>query len=134
VHPDDRSMWRQAGRLRRDMLDEQVLHHAVVRKAMIERLLGPPEVADLGPEPGAELEPEPPPLPEPSGGDADPASEEMSDEEFARRMTAGFNAIINGLPEEKRAVLARLSQEQLWRLVGDLAFSENRGDAQPQGP
>jgi hypothetical protein len=105
-----------------------------VRKAMIERLLGPPEVADLGPEPGAELEPEPPPLPEPSGGDADPASEEMSDEEFARRMTAGFNAIINGLPEEKRAVLARLSQEQLWRLVGDLAFSEDRGDAQPQGP
>jgi hypothetical protein len=173
AHPDDRSMWRQAGELRREMLDEQVLHHAVVRKAMLDRLLGPPCVTDLPPEPEWEAEPpsgeeteepEPqaPPEPAPPGVSdreeaaaepmaPDPAAaaedggaeeEEMSDEEFARRMTAGFNQILNGLPADKRAVLARFSQEELWALVGDLAegifpghaVPDHDGDAQPQGP
>jgi hypothetical protein len=67
AHPDDRALWRQAGQLRHDMLGEQVLHHAVVRKAMLDRLLGPPSVVDAPPEPEAEPEeaPEAPPAPEP---------------------------------------------------------------------
>jgi hypothetical protein len=51
AHPDDRMMWRKAGRLRQQMFAEQVLHHSVVRKAIIERLLGPSVVAELPPEP-----------------------------------------------------------------------------------
>jgi hypothetical protein len=62
VDPVDAALWRQAGRLRQGMLDEQVLHHAVVRKAMLERLLGPPSITDLGPAPDEpEIAPPEPP-------------------------------------------------------------------------
>jgi hypothetical protein len=66
-HPDDRALWRKAGQLRRQMFEEEVLHHSVVRKAMIERLLGPPVIAELPPEPEWEEaeEPEASPPPEP---------------------------------------------------------------------
>jgi hypothetical protein len=110
-HPDDRALWRQAGKLRHGMFNEQVLHHAVVRTAMLERLLGPPLVADLPPEP--EPRPEPmlrsaptPPTPTPplqTDKRAAPAVAEMSAED-------------RGVMDELREMFFDLSKERLAHL------------------
>jgi hypothetical protein len=148
IDPQDSAMWRKAGELRREMFDEQVLHHAVVRKADLDRRLGPPSVlhpAEPSVEAGFADEPEPPepafaepdPLPPEPEAPEETEEREETDEEFAARAAAVFAATLSHARPELRAILATFSQEQLWALAaeaGDDGPSPEAVGAQPQGP
>jgi hypothetical protein len=126
------------------MFDEQVLHHAVVRQADLDRRLGPPSAAypaddfeegDVAAEPGplqpAFAPPEASP-PEPQAPEQTDEREE-SDAAFSARATALFNATLSQAPPEIRELLATFSQEELSALIGSV-WPEPEGDAQPQAP
>jgi hypothetical protein len=134
AHPDDRAVWRKAGELRRQMFEEQVLHHAVVRKAQLDRLLGPPSVADLGPE--AAGEPEAPPRPAPrsvpvppkppraeppiqTGKRAASAAAEMSDED--REVMDELRDMFFDLSKERLAHLFSLPPKGMEHIYAALA-------------
>jgi hypothetical protein len=114
AHPDDRALWRKAGQLRHDMLGEQVLHHAVVRTAMFERLLGPPSVADLPPEP------EPPPEPMLRSTPTSPTPPRTppipADKRAAPPAMAEMSAEDRGVMDELREMFFDLPKERLLHL------------------
>jgi hypothetical protein len=124
-----------------------VLHHGVVRKADLDRRLGPPSVLhpaeDFAGEPIAD-EPQPPepdlaepdPLPPEPQAPEETEEREETDEEFAARAAALFNETLSRAPPELRAVLETFSQEQLWALIGEAGgdLLGDGGGAQPLGP
>jgi hypothetical protein len=148
-HPDDRALWRQAGKLRHGMLDEQVLHHAVVRKAMIERLLGPPSVADLPPE--AEPRPEPILRSTPTPTRTAPSPTDQRAAEPVAAMSAEDRGVMDelremffDLPKERLAHLFSLPPEGMEHIYAALAaeaaaqggrlYPRPRGGGWPKGP
>jgi hypothetical protein len=130
------------------MLSEQVLHHAVVRKAEHDRLMGPPsavwwsepdEAGESEPSQGPEAASAPAPAePDPPGAKPEPiAAGEESDAAFGARATAMFNATLSQAPPGIRELLATFSQEELSALIGGVWPDEapdEHGEAQPQGP
>jgi hypothetical protein len=96
------------------MLDEQVLHHAVVRKAMLERLLGPPVVADLPPEPNGP-EPEAPPPAPVSKPQARPP---IKTDRRATQAIAKMSAEDRGVMDELRDMFFDLPKERLAHVLG----------------
>jgi hypothetical protein len=119
----------------------------VVRKADLDRRMGPPSAAhpaEASVEAGFADEPEPPepafaepdPLPPEPAAPEETDEREETDEEFAARAAAVFNETLSRAPLELRAVLETFTQEQLWALIGEAGGGvfEPDGDAQPQAP
>ena len=150
--PLDAAMWRQAGRLRRQMLGEQVLFaEAAPRPAaeIVERQAQPAPEPRPEPRPQAEPHGEPklnraqrrrlekirkgkPAKPVAAAPPAGPAEE--SDAAFRARAAKTFEATFAAAPPRVRATIERMTPEQKQALVDRCWPVEDAFDESPQGP
>jgi hypothetical protein len=157
VDPVDAAIYRKAGALRREMLGEQVLHHAVAEQAAAERRKVPLELEEVDeiearqvaaaamrmaqaapPEPPSVRKPaSPPPLeskapsskPEAAFPDPDP---ELSPADL--QALSEIRAMYRRLPPERLVSICRRPPKGMERLFAVLAKESGIGGAWPSGP
>lgn len=115
--PADRAMWREAGRLRRHMADEQLLHHAAACPREPEPFLGPPLPVENDP-----VEDDPPedgPSPVPADIPAETPAGEMSDED--RQVTDELREMFFDLPKARLDHLLGLPPQGMEHIYAELA-------------
>ena len=115
-HPADAAMWREAGRLRRDMAGEQRLHHLATRPRQPEPVLGPPLPVEKDP-----LADDPSPVPAeiPAAIPAEAPAGEMSDED--REVTDELCEMFFDLPKARLDHLLGLPPRGMEHIYAALA-------------
>lgn len=126
--PADRAMWGEAGRLRRHMAEEQLLHHAATRPRQPEPFFGPPLMLEDDP-------PEDAPSPVPGEIPAETPAGEMSAED--REVTDELREMFFDLPQARLDHLLRLPPQGMEHIYAELAREvavHGRLRPRPRGP
>jgi hypothetical protein len=140
LHPVDALIWRKAGSLRREVLDEQLLHHAVAEKAAAERRKVPLELEEVEAIEAGQVAaaaarmaaPRPEPKAPSPQSTAQPAEPELSPEDL--QALQEIRAMYRRLPPERLAGICKRPPRGMERLFAVLAREIGIGAAWPKGP